>query len=139
MSNQEISLVIPAAHRYLNIISAVIAELLAREERLSEPAITSYNIQLAAQEVCANIVDHAYVGHAGQIELLLRLEAEPHQLVIELTDNGLPFDPTGVSAPDLDELHENGYGLFLARELLDELGYERRQDTNYWRLIKRLA
>jgi serine/threonine-protein kinase RsbW len=138
MSDPDVLLTVPATMRHLNIVGAAIAELLAREPGLTEPAADSYNTQLAVQEICANIVEHAYAGAPGRITITLSVVAHPHRLVMELSDTGRPFDPELVAAPDLDEVHEGGYGLFLARELLDELSYETHGGHNRWRLVKHL-
>ncbi|MEI7643164.1 MAG: ATP-binding protein [Chloroflexales bacterium] len=138
MSYAPVELSIPAEHRYLNIIAACIGDLLAREEGLVEPAITTYNIQLAVQEISANIVDHAYGAASGRIAITMQVLCQPHRMVIQLLDTGVAFNPASVATPDLDEIHEGGYGLFLARSLLDDLSYNTRPDGNIWRLTKRL-
>lgn len=134
----EVQLTVPATHRYLNIVGAVVAELLAREAGLAEPQIVSYNVQLAVQEICANIVDHAYDEQGGRLEVALSLARDPWRLVVELGDTGRSFDPSAAQEPDLDEVHEGGYGLFLARELMDELSYAASGGRNSWRLVKYL-
>jgi serine/threonine-protein kinase RsbW len=37
-----------------------------------------------------------------------------------------------------DPASESGRGLAIARQVLDELGYEREGEINKWRLVKRL-
>lgn len=138
LTQPDVRLELPAAHRYLNIVGAVVAELLAREEGLAEPQIVSYNVQLAVQEICANIVDHAYDGRGGRIEVALAVDARPWRLVIELRDAGRPFSAETAVLPDLDEVHEGGYGLFLAGELMDEVSYSALEGRNCWRLVKQL-
>jgi serine/threonine-protein kinase RsbW len=104
-----------------------------------EPDMLIYTIQLAVQEICVNIVTHAYDGIAhGQIQVVMTLDDISRRLVVELIDHGHPFQPELVPAPPLDDIQEHGYGLFLARELLDEVHYEARANTNYWRLSKYL-
>ncbi len=138
LTEPEVRLVIPATHRHLNLVGAVVAELLAREEGLAEPQIVSYNVQLALQEICANIVDHAYAGCGGQIEMVMAVLQTPWRLVIDLSDTGRPFNPETEVTPDLDEVHEGGYGLFLARALLDEVSYRIHAGRNHWHLVKQL-
>jgi serine/threonine-protein kinase RsbW len=138
MSYAPVEISLPAEHRYLNILGACIGELLAREEGLIEPAVTIYNIQLAVQEISANIVDHAYGATGGRIDVTMQVLPRPHRLVIQLLDTGATFDLTAAIMPDLDEIHEGGYGLFLARSLLDDLSYSTLPGGNIWRLTKRL-
>lgn len=132
-----VRLELPAAHRYLTLVSACVSELLARADGLAEPEVLTYNVQLAAQEICANIVDHAYRDRAdGRIVVTLHLDLAGRQLLIDLDDTGAAFDPGGVPTPNLEEGQEHGYGLFLARELLDSVTYERLPSGNHWRLAK---
>jgi serine/threonine-protein kinase RsbW len=138
MSDAPVELSLPAEHRYLNILGACIRELLAREEGMIEPAITIYNIQLAVQEISANIVDHSYRATGGRIDITMQVLRRPHRLVIQLLDMGVAFDPEAVTTPNLDNIHEGGYGLFLARSLLDDLSYSTLPGGNIWRLTKRL-
>ena len=139
MTADRICLDIPAAAGYLHILSECIAEIVEREAGLPEPDQTAYSIQLAAQEISSNIVRHAYSDSQGRIVARIILEPSPRRLVIELRDSGDPFDPGQVPEPDLDAAQVHGYGLFLARALLDELRYEARPGENRWHLVKNLA
>ncbi len=91
---------LPATHRYLNVLGACVVQMLAQVEGLDEPEELSYSVQLAVQEACANIVDHAYAGEAGRIEIVLTLVHGPRRLVIELHDTGRhTFDLFSVPDP----------------------------------------
>ena len=138
MEPTPVQLQLPATLRHLNILSACISELLVREEGVVDVGPTTYSMQLAAQEICANIVNHAYLERNGWISATLTIAREPHRLIVELHDTGLAFDPSRVPTPNLEEPNEGGYGLFLARELLDDLCYETKPTGNTWRLVKRL-
>jgi len=135
-----IGLDLPAEHRYLNVVGACLAAVLEREETLAERDIVTYNVQLAVQEGCTNIVDHAYEGQApGRIAVKLTLADGPRRLIVDLYDTGQAFDPALAAAPDLDEPQVHGYGLFLMQALMDEVRYERLADRNHWRLTKHLS
>jgi serine/threonine-protein kinase RsbW len=133
-----IRLDVPATHKYLNLLSACVGEMLSRMDDLPELQTTIYNMQLAVQECCANIVDHAYKETDGRITATLMLIDQPRRLVVELHDNGRPFEPEIVPQPSLDEPQIRGYGLFLMRELLDEVDYFPQPGDNRWRLVKLL-
>jgi anti-sigma regulatory factor (Ser/Thr protein kinase) len=139
MSAERIWLDIPAAATYLHILSECIAELVERASDVPEPTQTTYSIQLATQEISSNIVRHAYGGGIGRIVAQLTMEPGLRRLVIELRDSGVTFDPALVPEPNLGDVQVHGYGLFLARALLDELRYEARQGENRWRLVKHLG
>jgi serine/threonine-protein kinase RsbW len=130
---------LPASHKYLNILGACIAELLVRVDGIEEREVLTYNIQLAAHEACANIVDHAYAGELERrIEIILTLAGPPRQLIIDLHDTGSAFDLSSVPTPDLDQAHDHGYGLFLIRSLMDEVTYTPRSGGNHWCMVKQL-
>ena len=134
-----IELSLPADYRYLNIVGAAIAALIERIEGLDEPEITSYNLQLVAQEACANIVGHAYNNQPdGRIHITVTVESTPPRVLIDLDDTGEPFEPESIPEPDLDDAQVHGYGLFLMRHLLDEVTYYPGAGNNRWHLVKNL-
>jgi serine/threonine-protein kinase RsbW len=141
MPTDRIWLDIPAAAAYLHLLSECIAELVERAPDVPEVEHTSYSVQLAAQEIGSNIVRHAYAGVEadGRIIAQLSVEPSPRRIVIELRDSGIAFDLGEVAEPNLSEASVHGYGLFLARTLLDELRYEARPGENRWRLVKHLG
>ncbi len=130
---------VPATTRYLPIVGACIGELLARVEGLDDGEALTYNVQLAVQEICVNIVKHAYDGqNDGRIALVLTVAAPPLRLIVECHDGGRPFDPAGVPLPDLEHGQINGYGLFLVHHLMDTVTYDPCPEHNRWRLVKYL-
>jgi|YNPNPStandDraft_1061719.scaffolds.fasta_scaffold20017_2 serine/threonine-protein kinase RsbW len=134
-----ICLELPAEHRFLNIAGACIEALLERINDVPDRGMVSYGLQLAVQETCANIVDHAYRGMAGgRIRLEIALRADPRRLEIDIYDSGRPFDPSQAREPDLEHAQERGYGLFLMRKLMDVVTYERQDNCNHWRLARNL-
>lgn len=136
---ETIRLDLPANVRHLHMLSAVIATLLEPVDDLHERESTIYAVQLAAHEICANIVEHAYADrNDGRIAVALTLSERPRRIVIELYDNGRPFDPTSAPAPDLSVPQTSGYGLFLVRNLVDEVNYTPERAGNRWRLVKYL-
>ncbi len=132
-----VALELPAAHRYLNIATACVAAWIERIEDVPDRSMVSYALQLAVQETCANIVDHAYVGaEDGRIRIELTMHAASRRLEIEIYDAGRPFDPAQAREPDLEHGQERGYGLFLMKQLMDAVTYERLPERNHWRLVK---
>lgn len=134
-----IALELPADLRALRIISAWVRAVLSYSEDgvAQEAAIedSAYRLALALQEICVNVVEHAYRGRADG-RLGVGYEAGPmHRFVV--TDDGVPFDPADRPEVDLDRPTEGGYGLFLAETLCDEVRYERRGDCNRWTLSLR--
>lgn len=134
-----IHLDLPASHRYLNVLGACISAMLERVEDVFQREVVTYNIQLAVHEVACNIVDHAYGGDMDErIGIALSVASGPRRFEAVLTDRGRAFDPAVLAQPNLDEPQEHGYGLFIARQLMDEVVYKRGNDENRWHLSKQL-
>jgi len=82
-----------------------------------------YQVQLAVDEACANVVDHAYVGpEPGEMEVsCYRYDKE--FFIIRVRDWGQGFDPAQVARPQVDAPLEDrslgGLGLFLVQAVMD--------------------
>lgn len=144
MSAQPIEMVrldLPARYAFLGMLGECISELVRLAEPQADHEALCYNIQLAVHEICTNIIRHAYGGEqagSGRIEIALALHAEPRQLVVELRDTGVTFQPELVGEPALDEPQVHGYGLFIVRSLMDLVQYVPHAQYNHWILVKQL-
>ena len=138
--NETFRLDIPASLKYLNVLGACLTAVLARMQSIEDPDIVIYNIQLAIHEICTNIMIHAYarISEAGRIEVIITLYPREKSLRIDIFDNGEPFDEKSASEPDLIHGQLHGYGLFLVRNLMDSVQYQRQGDKNTWCLTKHL-
>ena len=86
----------------------------------------TFQVQLAVDEACTNIIQHAYSGESEKsIRILCSMSG--NDLVIRIRDWGKPFDPHSVSTPEIEsELSERklgGLGIFLIRQMMDEVRY----------------
>lgn len=83
-------------------------------------------IELAVDEACANIMDHAYPPGSDE-ELHLCVQAEYDKFTIIITDYGQTFDPAKIKSPDMNEylaeFRVGGLGVYLMRSLMDEVDY----------------
>lgn len=92
-------------------------------------------IGVAIDEILSNAIAYAFRdGHAH--EIFVTATAEPGRLVIEISDDGTPFDPLAVPPPDLSDDIETrqvgGLGMHFVRSLLDDVAYER---VNGWNVL----
>jgi serine/threonine-protein kinase RsbW len=104
-------------------------------------ADTSYDLQLAVDEACTNIITHGYAGmNPGSI--ILDLEFQPERAIVRLTDFGHPFEPYEPASPDPDAvLHDqpsSGFGLFLIYRTMDHVDYQTTEEGNTLILTKYL-
>ena len=102
-------------------------------------------VLIILDEVASNVVKCAWLDgapHVFQISLHIEPAAPLLCLAIKVVDDGRAFDPTTVPPPDLDaelEAREpGGLGLFMMREMSDEVDYSRIAGRNHLRVIKRL-
>jgi serine/threonine-protein kinase RsbW len=103
-------------------------------------AVDDTNVMLfesALAEIGANVLTHGRREGAADapVEYVLRLDG--HLALATLTDRGSPFHNHLIRSMPV-ETSESGRGLANARQVLDELGYEREGEINKWRLVKRL-
>jgi len=84
-------------------------------------------LELAVDEACANVIEHAY-GSDTTREVTVKATIDPDSVQIRIVDTGRGFDPTTVPQKDLDSLirkrESGGLGLRLIKSLMDEVHYE---------------
>lgn len=117
-------LIVPAQHDQLAQLATFVA-VAAAEVGFDEAQVN--RIELAVDEACSNIIDHAYKGDTGSIQLEVDIEPQ-HQLTIVLIDQGQSFNPDHVPAyapcTSLDEVKIGGLGIHLMRQAMDDVCYE---------------
>lgn len=101
-----------------------------------------YDIQLAVDEACTNIITHGYADmDPGSI--ILDLVMEPDKVTIHLTDFGHSFEPGNVPTPNVDtpieERELGGFGLFFIQQSMDTMDYQVTEDGNTMILTKFLS
>ena len=126
-----ITLELPAETGALRLVRPWLRALLTYSGEDQTDAIAE-RLDLALQEVCVNVVEHAYEGRNGGRIRLDYEYCEGHHFTV--SDTGSPFDPTNRPSVDLDRPTEGGYGLHLIDELCDTFAYERRDGRNRWTL-----
>jgi anti-sigma regulatory factor (Ser/Thr protein kinase) len=114
----------PGNFKSLKPISEFIIEI-AEHQGFSSSEV--YAIQTAVDEACSNIIDHAYGGEdIGDIKI--RVVETKKGLRIILFDQGKPFDPDDIPAPDilspLEVRRERGLGVFFMRKLMDKVDFD---------------
>jgi serine/threonine-protein kinase RsbW len=97
----------------------------ANESGLDDRAI--YAVQMAVDEACTNIIEHAYGGE-GQGQIHLGCECLPEGLQIVICDQGHSFDPDQIPQFDPlappEERQPGGMGLFFIHHLVDEVDFQ---------------
>lgn len=118
--NHTISITIPSDALYLKIIRSVVAAV-GKIFNFSQKDINA--IELATNEACANIINHAYDNepfHRIQITIC----GYPEKIKIELKDNGKKVSPEEIKSRKLDEIRPGGLGVHFIRSLMDEVIFD---------------
>ncbi|MGA7485370.1 MAG: ATP-binding protein [Xanthobacteraceae bacterium] len=110
----------------------------AASHQFPNEVIVALNVSL--DEILNNIISYAYEDTAHH-EIVVRLALHDGNVEATVEDDGKPFDPLAVSAPDLTSSPREigGVGLHFVRKLTDELTYTRRDRINQLRLMKRIG
>lgn len=106
----------------LSLVRQVVGEVL---DRTPFGRDDKAKIILAVDEAVANVVEHAYEGKKGDIDVVFRLDGE--RLEITIRDNGKKFNPETIATPDIHKHIKDGLkgglGMFLMRKIMDEVRY----------------
>ena len=100
-----------------------------------------FNLNLVLEEAVVNIINYAYPKEDHES---IYLSAKMHEgsIVLVLTDTGKEFDPTAVPEADVtlsaDERQIGGLGIFLIRQIMNEVKYERIEGKNVLTLEKKV-
>lgn len=134
---KEINLNIVSEYPAVQEINKTIRQLLT-EDKVETHVCNA--VEICLTEALNNIIKHAYSGNNNKIiDVILRKDTG--YLEFELRDEGLPrnnlvindlnFDPN-----DINNLPESGMGLFIIKQLMDEINYYSLNGKNYFTLKK---
>ena len=103
----------------------------AKEEGFTDKRVKE--IELATEEALVNIFNYAYPEGDGEVEVSC-IQEHGAGLIIEISDNGAPFDPLSLSDPDISadiaDREIGGLGVFFIRQMVDEVRYRRDKGSN---------
>ena len=100
-----------------------------------------FNLNLVLEEAVVNIINYAYPKEEHES---IYLSARMHEgsIILVLTDTGKEFDPTAAPEADVtlsaDDRQIGGLGIFLIRQIMNEVKYERIEGKNVLTLEKKL-
>jgi serine/threonine-protein kinase RsbW len=107
------------------------------------PDETVFDLKLAVDEACTNVIEHGHQGmDPGSIILSFRIE--PDRILVSITDFGHIFEPGEAPRPDveaaLDDRPLGGLGLYLIYQTMDNIDYQSSEEGNtltFTKYIKR--
>lgn len=113
-------------------IRLVSAEL---ESRLC-PIDVQHKVEIALEELFVNVCRYAYADkdEPGTVQVRYAYGTNPSSITVELSDQGVPFDPLKREDPTLpssaQEAKVGGLGIFMVKRTMDDFTYMRDGDTN---------
>ncbi len=117
-------------------IAAVVDTITETLVKLEVPEQKRFEIALAVQEALANAVVHGCGNDPSkQVRCQLKSDAQG-RIAIIVTDPGPGFRPELVSDPKKDEnlYADHGRGVYLIRQLMDEVQFENRgNEIRMWK------
>ncbi|WP_298499853.1 ATP-binding protein [uncultured Methanobrevibacter sp.] len=104
---------------------------------LNELPEENLQVNFIVEEIFVNIV------HYSNTEFItVNVEYENPSLILEFIDNGIEFNPLLKENPDLpdsiDDAQIGGLGIFLTKEIADELDYHYINGENHLKIIKKV-
>lgn len=97
-------------------------------------------ITVCVEEMFVNVAHYAYNGTEGTVTI--QIDNENRLLSISLIDSGVPFNPLAKDDPDItlsaEERDIGGLGIFMVKKSMDEVLYERSNDTNIFTMKKQI-
>lgn len=105
------------------------------------PTDLIFNLNLVLEEAVSNVILYAY-PEGEEHEVLLSAKKIADKLIFVLTDSGKEFDPTKIEEVDVtlsaEERPIGGLGIFLIRQIMNTVEYQRIDGQNVLTLSKDL-
>lgn len=100
-----------------------------------------FNLTLVLEEAVVNVINYAYPKEDHE-SIYLSAKMQDGSIVFVLSDSGKEFDPTMAPEADVtlsaEDRQIGGLGIFLIRQIMNEVRYERIDGKNVLTLEKKL-
>lgn len=130
----------PAKLSELENVQAFVDEAL-EEAGCSMKAVM--RIDICLEELFVNIASYAYPDGEGTAEVEVTTDAENKATVVTLTDTGVQFNPLAKKDPDIslsaEERRIGGLGIYMVKNMMDGVSYERRDGKNIIKITNQIA
>jgi sigma-B regulation protein RsbU (phosphoserine phosphatase) len=135
----------PLTLRFTNQLAEINRLGQALEEFATQHALTpktAFELNVVLEEILKNVISYGY-DDAGAHEIEMRLSCSDGVVHAQVEDDGRPFNPLAMQAPDttasLEERPIGGLGIYLVRKLMDSVEYRRQEGKNILTMTKRVA
>jgi len=128
------------------VIENQIGELSSLADKIEELAekwelsmALAMNINLVIEEAVSNIIFYAFPEN-DKHEIKISVSLNNKILVVEISDDGIPFNPLAQVQPDItlpaEDRPVGGLGIFLISQVMDKMDYTRQKNWNILTLNK---
>lgn len=97
-------------------------------------------MKMAVDELFSNISYYAYDSGSGPVTVRFDFDESSSSVILSFIDEGKPYNPLEAEEPDVElegELRPiGGLGIFLVRNLMDDMSYEYKDGCNIVTLTK---
>ncbi|HPF17667.1 MAG TPA: ATP-binding protein [Thermotogota bacterium] len=99
-----------------------------------------FDTELAINEALANIIEHTYQYTQEEI-IILRIfwDDEQRTCLFEIQDEGKPVDVNKIGSRDLDDLKDHGLGVYLMKNIMNEIEYRPIENGNILFMKKKFS
>ena len=98
----------------------------------------AYNIALAVDEACANLIQHAYRNDSSKA-ITVNVTSNDQVIQVEIADDSPPFDPRTADLPDMRryfiERRHHGLGILLMSRVMDSIEYHQAETADSHNLL----
>jgi len=120
-------------YKFMDVVSRCAKEKGFTQKRIND-------MELVMEEALVNIFNYAYKDrdNTGDVEVTCSIDNDK-RFIVDLIDSGIPFNVLSCKEPDLksdiSEREIGGLGVFLMKELADDIQYRREDEKNILRLV----
>lgn len=128
---------IPALVENIETVTEFVNEYL---ESLDCPLKIQMKIAIVIDEIFSNISYYAYGEEKGEVIIRIEKRENPYGVQLTFLDHGMPYDLLKVDEPDIslsvDERQIGGMGIFMVKNIMDEISYEYADGQNVLKMCK---
>lgn len=110
----------------LNTLNQFISNELGKE---------NLQVNLIVEEIFVNIINYSKTDI-----ITVNVEFDDNTVTLEFIDNGMEFNPLLTEDPEtsdnIDEVKIGGLGIFLTKQMSDDMSYEYKNSENHLKIVK---
>ncbi|CAG0995496.1 ATP-binding protein [Geobacter sp.] len=132
----EVDIKVPNQTRYLSLIGRIGEDIAKELDRFDgDRDLLAYHINLVLTEAMVNAIKHANANDPDKM-VHVYINITDQDLLIRVFDDGQGFNINSIPPPDFDHLEDRGRGIFIIKQLMDTVRYEKINGGNMLEMTK---